>query len=265
MSTITIATRQLVGMLSDLMLTAGTDPDHPQTMGVLLHTTDGEFVMDQPPESDETPLIDSIESALLVGTSTDTFVVGQAHWPIETDGPLGWLHPAFIPLSDARAVVSAFKPLVSSLGRETTHRCELELSAGRLTVREDPGQVPCGLTVWFPVGDGEAFPKVTDRMQPDPTVQETGRDGEVVETSYGTGFSARHLETFGKIGKRRQMPVAVYRHHQRAPVVVEIGASYRAAVSTLELDENRGQHLAPTVRVFTPPRRERKMESVNGE
>jgi hypothetical protein len=263
MSTITLSTRNLVGLLGDLLLTAGSDPDMPATMGVLLHTADGEFVLDLPPDSDETPLIDAVESDLLVGMSTDTFAVGQAHVPCEFSVPIGWLRPAFVAVTDAKAVVSAFKPLASSLGRETTHRCELELTGDVLTVREDPNQVPSGLVVKFHVGDGENFPSVVDRMQPDPTMPVAGKDHEVIEPSYGTGFNGKYVEALGKISKRRKMPIAVYRHHQNRPVVVEIGSSYRAAVSPVALNEEEGQHLAPTVRVFAPPQRERKSESAD--
>jgi hypothetical protein len=257
-STIVAPTRMLVGLLSDLLLTASVDPDLPEVRGVLLHTTDGEFAPDAPAADDgEQPLIDAISTDLLVGTSTDCIAVGQAHMPVKFAGPAGWLRPAFVELPDVRAVVAAFKPLISTLGKEVTHRCELELSAGTLTICEDPDLVPSGLRMSFAVGDDNSFPRVTEKMQPDLSVAVTGLDREIIDPSYGTGFSPRYLEAFGKIGRRRQMPLAMYRHHQRRAVVVEIGSSYRGAVQPYELDEDHGQHLAPTVRVFTPPVRDR--------
>lgn len=268
MGTITAPTRQLVGLLSDLILTSGIDPELPTTRGILLHTTTGEFVPDLPGADDgQEPLIDAVETKLLVGTSTDTAVVGQAHIPVEFDGPIGWPDPVFVDLLDAQAVAREFKTKVSMLGREVTHRSELTVSAGTLTVREDPSQVPGGLRMAFQVDDGSLFPKVHERMQPDPTELIPGPDGfTVVEPSYGTGYNPAHVEVFAKVGKRRQMPVAVYRYHQNRTVVVEIGASYRAAVGPYTLDEDHGQHLAPTVRVFAPPVREKsRLEAVSDE
>lgn len=265
LSTITVPTRMLVNLLDDLLLTASKDPDLPHVLGVLLHTADGEFVIDLPPDSSEHPLIDSVESALLVGTSTDTYAMAQAHAPCDADGPAGWIAAAFVSRMDAEAVARAFKPLIGTLGRETTHRSVMELAAGRLTVREDPTQVPDGLSMWFPVGDGATFPAVEKLLRPDPMVQSAGRDGEIIPPSYGTGLPARYVEAFGKIGRRRKMPLAVYRHHQHAPIVVEIGAGYRAVVNPLQLDEESGQHHAPMIRVFDPPRRERRLEAVRDE
>lgn len=267
MSTITLPTRMLVSLLDDLLLTAGKDPDLPHVLGVLLHTAHGEFVLDLPPDGDEQPLFSSMKDmTLLVGTSTDAYAVAQAHAPATpsvTGG--GWTGAAFVSSSDARAVVAAFKPLIGTLGREVTHNTVLDLAAGRLTVSEDPTQVPDGLSMWFLVGDGSEFPAAGRVLSPDPTVQETGLDGEIIPPSYGSGLPARYVEIFGKVGKRRQMPLAVYRHHQHAPIVVEVGASYRAVVKPLPLDEESGQHHAPMIRVFDPPRRERKLETVGDE
>lgn len=258
MSTIVAPTRMLVGMLTDLLLTASTDADSPDIGGVLLHTCDGEFVSDEPDaEDDEEPLIGAVPTKLLVGTTTDRYVIGQAHMPIESDGPLGWLDLVFVDRGDAKAVITEFGERQKQAGKKMLHRCELNVSGGTLTVREDPILFPGGLRMAFAVGDGENFPPVAERMQPDPTVIEVGPDGERIDSAYGTGFSPVHLEKFVKIGKRRQMPLAMYRHHHRRTVVVEIGASYRAAVNPYQLDEDHGQHLAPTVRVFMTPIRDR--------
>lgn len=258
MSTILVSTRQLVGLLTDLILTSGTDPDVPTTRGVLLHTDDGEYLPDLPgADPDQESLFGPSGAQLLVGTSTDSYAAGQAHVPATFSIPSGWLAPVFVELQDAQSVAREFKTKISILGREITHYTELSVQGGTMTVRENPAQVPGGLRMAFQVTDGSLFPKVHERMQPDPTVQETGRDGEVVPPSYGTGFYGAYVEVFAKVAKRRQMPIALYRHHQNAPVVVEIGASYRAAVKPYTLDEEHGQQLAPTVRVFEIPQRTR--------
>lgn len=109
MSTILVPTRQLVGLLSDLILTSGTDPDVPATRGILLHTADGEYLPDLPgADPDQEPLFGPSGAQLLVGTSTDFYAVGQAHAPADFGGPIGWLTPAFVSLSDAQAVAREY-------------------------------------------------------------------------------------------------------------------------------------------------------------
>jgi hypothetical protein len=250
MSELTVPTRMFLGLLTDLALTACDDPELPTLRAVLLHTDRGEWATDVADDEGSEPLIDVVPSDLLIGTSTDRHSVGQAHTPCE-----GSLHrPVLVSLADVKAVVSAFKPLVTSLGKEATHRVVLGLEGDTLTVVEDPTQVPRGLEVSFPTLDADNFPSVALYMQPDPTMPVPGPDGHtVIEPSYGTGLHPKYLEVFGKVGKRRGMPVAVYRHHQHRPVVVEIGSAYRVVVSPSKLDEDAGQQLGPVVRVFTPP------------
>lgn len=250
MSTATIPTRQLVGLLADLLLTASTDPELPALSAVLLHSDRGEWAIEED-DADGEPLIDLVPTDLLVGTSTNRYVMGQAHVPAE-----GQFHRAvLISASDAKAVVSVFKPLVSSLGREITHRTVLELAGDVLTATEDPRQVPAGLSVHMPVLDTDGFPAagVENALQPDPTIPVGDADGVVVEPSYGTGINPVYLHALATIGKRRKMLVAWYRHHQSRAMVAEVGAGYRCVIRPAELDEGSGQHLAPQVRVFAPP------------
>jgi hypothetical protein len=88
MGTVTVTTRHVVGLLVDLIHTSGIDPDSPSTMGILLWTAEGEFVPDLLAAADgEEPLIDAVESQLLVGMSTDLSVGAQAHIPATFDGP----------------------------------------------------------------------------------------------------------------------------------------------------------------------------------
>lgn len=243
-----LPTRALVGLLTDLALTASTDPELPELRSVLLHTDRGEYLLDVPDDDDtEAPLISPLESGLLVGTSTDRIVVGQAHTPAKGELP----RPVRVALEDVAALVKVFKPLIGKLGKQTTHRTRIELAGDVLTVREDPRQVPDGVAVVVPALDAEAFPPMWQFMSPDPTQLTPDADGVVVEPSYGTAYGPRFVEIFGRIGRRRVMPVRWYRHHQSRVVVVEIGASYRAAVRPLTL-KDPGELAAPMVRVFTP-------------
>lgn len=247
MSTLTVPTRNFLGLLSDVALTASDDAELPTLCAVLLHSDRGEWTVVEPdPDDRAESLIDVVPSDLLIGTSTDRYAIGQAHEHCE-----GQLHrPVLVTTVDAKAVVSAFKPLVGSLGKETTHRVVVTLEGDTLTVSEDPAQVPNGFTVSFTVGDASNFPHVANLMEPDPTMPVPDPDGVVIEPSYGTGFDAARLWAFTTIAKRRKMPLAMYRHHQRKAVVMEIGSAYRGVLMPYRLDEESGQHHGPQVRVF---------------
>lgn len=249
MSSIVLPTRALVGLLTDLALTACTDPDYPSLCSILLHTDTGEFLIDLPDDGGDVQemLIGPMESGLLVGTSTDRVVVAQAHSAAEGDGLDG---PVLVSTSDVSALVKVFKPLIHSLGKEVTHRSVLEAAPGQLNVREDPRQVPDGISLTVPLLLAEEFPAAWTVMAPDPTELVPDSDGVVVPATYGTAFG-RYMETLGIVGRHRGMPVVIYRHHQNRTVVAEIGASYRAAVRPVTLRDET-QLAAPMVRVFVP-------------
>lgn len=250
MSSVTVATRHLVGLLADAALTACQDPELPALCAVLLSCDRGEWATTEDSEDSGEPLINVIPSDLLVASSTDRMLAAQAHTACE-----GRLHePVLVNLAEVKAIVAVFKPLIGSLGKETTHRCVLEYSASAqiLEVREDPQQVQDGSSLSVPLLDTELFPSLWKVMEPDVTRPVGGPDGAVVEPSYGTGVTSHVLEVFGKVAKRRKMPVAWYRHHQSRGVVVEIGAAYRAVFQPVKLEDYSDRHLAPMVRVFSP-------------
>lgn len=253
MRPITVSTRALVGLLSDLALTAGTDPETPTLCTLALWTTRGEWVMDLPDDGGadhEVPLFDALDSLLLVGTSTDGYAAAQASAPCDCDGE-GLSRPVLVAVADVGALVKVFRPLIHSLGKEVTHRSVLALSGTLLTVGEDPRQVPSGIEVSVPALEADDFPAVWSIMAPDPTELVPDRDGVVEPASYGTAYTGRYLETFGKVSKRRGMALVMYRHHQHRRVVVEVGASYRAVVRPVGLRDETALS-APTVRVFAP-------------
>jgi len=266
MSTVTIPTRNMVSLLQDLLDFAGKDPDVPENRGILLHTSSGEYAMDRPGAPDgEVPLIETMETDLLVGTATDGYAVAQAHEPCEF-GATGWLDPVFIDLLDAKVVARDFEERRKKFGRERTHYVELTSEAGKLTVREDPMLVPGGLRMAFRVDDGSAFPRaVLELMTQDPTMPVSGKDYEVIPPSYGTGYPPAYVEALARVAGRRGMPISLYRHHQYRPAVVEVGASWRGTLPVTKLDETAGQHLAPMVRVFPLPQRGRRLEAVSDE
>jgi hypothetical protein len=196
------------------------------------------------------PLIETVETGLLVGTAISGTAIAQAHTWVE---PGGTLHkPCLVSSVDIDAIIGVFRPLVSSLDDKQTHRTEIQLEGDELTVSEDPEQVPGGTSLIVSLVDAGDYPRNTASMlAPDPTAT-VKVSGKLVEPSYGTGFQAEHLRMIAAVSRRRAMSVAVYRHHQSKPIIVEIGGAWRAAIQPHPLKEGDGQHLAPVVRVFDP-------------
>jgi hypothetical protein len=258
MSTLTLPTRGLVGLLEDLRLTAGKDPELPFLASVLLHSDRGDWEMpvdDKDEDADTTePLIEVIETNLLVATSTSGKMLGQGHtW---CDGNLA--RPILVAAKDVKAILDVFKPLVTSLSKATIHRTVLTLSGEMLRVSEDPKQVPRGKSVVLTTLDLNDYPRNIAPLLDPETGTEHKRDGKVIPRSYGTGINYDHLAIIGKIAKRRRMPIAWYEEHQNKGIVITIGSAYRAVFQPLTLDEENEQHLEPQVDVFDPPLPERK-------
>lgn len=227
MSTIKIPTRYLVGMLKDLGHTAGTEPLFPELCAVLLHTDRADVTIESH-DNDEEPLIDVVPSDVLIGTSTDRSIIGQAHCPCE-----GSLHrPVLVSAVDAKAIVSVFTPLMKSLPKTETHETELELRGQTLTVAESDTQVPGGTEMSVSVLDCiTEFPwKVAEALTPDPDAEVRDDNQRVVGPTYGTGVAGDHLAALGAVAKRRRMQPVWYGSHQQHVVVVTIGDWYRAAL-----------------------------------
>lgn len=253
MSRLTIATRHLVAMMTDLVLTASKEPLFPEVNAVLLHSTRAEIPLDdQRPggEGDDTDaLIEYATTDVLVGTSTDRTIIGQAYAPCT-----GRLHElTLISSAAATAIVKVFDPLRKAAPKSSPHEVVVELSGGVLKVTESPnwGPSPVSLTLDVLEDEVDNFPHFDAAMQPD-TGAEVKRDGKVVAPTYGMGLDAAHLTTIARVSKRRKMPVAWYGFHQLRPTVVTVGSWYRAAVlpASHELDDD--QLVEPQVPVFTP-------------
>ena len=251
MSTATLPTRTLVGLLADLILTAGNDPELPVLSAVLLHSERGEWMVRQGDPA-ESALMDTVSSDLLVGTSTNMDMTAQAHTPTQ-----GQLHRSvLVGVEDAKAIVALFK------GRDVADTTVIELSGDILTITEDPDEAPKGRSLHVSVLDATEYPtEIATVLSPDPTLPVPDQDGVVIEPSYGTGLSPLHLLVVGAVGKRRKMEVAWYRHHQHRALVVEVGSAYRCVIQPRLLEEDLGQQLGPQVRVFTPPLPARKSDA----
>ena len=252
MSRLLLPTRALVALLKDTVCCTGKAKDFPALATVLLHCDRGEWVMEEKPEKGEgtEPLIETIESPLLVATATNGESIVQAHTWIESGGALH--KPVLLSAIDVRAIIGVFRPLVSTLEDKQVHNTQIELEGDEITFEEDPQQVPGGFAVSASLVDLAEYPREIVRLlSPDPAAK-VKIDGKTIEPSYGTGVHEKYLKMAADVSRRRGMPVAWYRHHQRKGIVVEVGAAWRGVIMPQALDEENGQHLAPTVRVFDP-------------
>lgn len=257
MSRICLPTRHLVGLLADTLPAACKDQTIPTLCSIVLHTDHGPYALptDDHDGDRSTGLIDEVDTDLLVATATDRTLLVQAHtW---CEGQLG--HPLLLSVVDADAVIDLFKPLISSLGRDTVHRVIVEQNRPRalLTIREDPTQVPDGKALIVVARPADDYPRnVSTLMQPDTTATVSVlREGlrVIVEPSYGTGVQATHLAIMAKVAKNRGMPLALYRHHQDRILVGTVGTSWRCAAQPARLSEDAGEYKEPPVPVFDLP------------
>ena len=253
MSRLTIPTRHLVAMMTDLVLTASKEPLFPELNAVLLHSERAEIPLDdQRPGTDDDDtdaLIEYATTDVLVGTSTDRTIVGQAYAPCS-----GRLHQlTLISAAAATAIVKVFEPLRKAAPKSGPHELVVDLSGGVLKVSENPVRVPNPVSLTLDVLEDEVenFPHFDAAMTPDRTA-EVKRDGKVVAATYGVGLDASHLATIARVSKRRKMPVVWYGFHQLRPTVITVGSWYRAAALPASHGLDDDQLVEPRVPVFAP-------------
>lgn len=259
MSTITLPTRFLVRLLEDASLTT-LDPKNelPHLSAVLLHTdrSSWAFEVEGAKDDDGGPLFDDATSDLLIGTSTMVSMVAQTHVPCT-----GQLHRSIlIAEQDCASVISVFKPLVTTrLPKTVTHQTVITYTGETVIISEDPHQVPRAKSLTVSAMDLDPFPRnIADLLETDPS-KPVLVDGKEIPASYGTGWEGIHLEVLGKVAKRRKAPLRVYRHHQKAPMVAEIGRAYRAVLQPWPLKDENDEYTESSIEVFgpdLPPRKE---------
>lgn len=204
MSLIRVPTKAFLALLADLALTSAEEGD---TAGVLLHSARGYPDPTEPGESD-----------LLVGTSCSTVYIGHT-WC----GAYGGTEPMLWPLNDVNAVISVFKVLAKG---QKEHSVDIRREGDEITVAEDPtlfGET----SLRFTAADLTKYPR--DRWQ----VLKGGykfTNPHETEPAPRTDFDPKRLAVFAKIARGRGEDIQLYRTHQRSPVQVQIGDTYRGAV-----------------------------------
>jgi hypothetical protein len=251
MSRVTLPTRCLVALLKDTVCFAAKAKDLvPHLTAVLLHTASGEFAIPDDDEGGTDSMLDTVQTPLLVASAMNGKVVVQAHTWVDSGGTFH--RPCLVAAVDVNAAIDLFRPLINSLGKDRTHQTEIELAGEMLTFREDPNTVPGGKVLSVHLIDHTEYPRdIVHKLTPKPG-EEVKIDGKVIPASYGAGLRAENLSVIAGVAKRRKMDIACYQHHQLKGWVYEIGGGWRCVAMPIHLDEENGEHLAPTIRVFDP-------------
>lgn len=201
---LTIPTKALVGLLTDLAHTAADPAEAEATAAVLLHSARG-HVGGDPGKTD-----------LFVGTSTDSTLLGHAHTPC-----YGSVAPMLWPIGEVKAVLAVLKPLA----KIKEHTTEIALDAQVVTVAETKTLFG-GLEVSFKGFAVEDWP--TEGVHRLLTVlRTTPGERHPDDPAPRTDIHASRLAPFLKIASRRGEPLRLFRWHQHVPIVIEIGSAYR--------------------------------------
>jgi S-DNA-T family DNA segregation ATPase FtsK/SpoIIIE len=241
-----VATRPLLGLLTDLARTADAAAEAGALGAVLLCTGRG-YHGTEPGRVE-----------LLGGMSTDRRAMAYAHLPCVGQLP----GPVLVSLRDLRNVVSVFK---AAAGRDTDnrHAVELEITGegeGDVIVREDPNLLDDGVSLRFGSLDLAGFPArtivrvVSGASWPDVVGGRcvVPRDGRQVLALPRVDVLARALAPFAAVGKRRGAPLQLFTRHHLAPVLLQVGDSYRGAAGVWIADDDTPTDL-PDVEMETAP------------
>lgn len=237
----------LVGLLTDLVQTAGSvDEDGLPCAAVLLHST-------RVDRRSEPGKVD-----LLVGTSTDRFMVG--HTWADADGQLPG--PMLWPLVEVRTVIAALRLKIrGEKDSGPKHRVCLRRVGDRVEIVEDSPQ-----RSMFGDGDAWEFAFVLASLDDYPrglwSLLSTGdqsipapyrdTDGEVVEALPRADYDTERLAQFVRIAKRRAWPLQTFRRHHRLPTHIQIGWGYRGLILPVRWNEEHEDGLCPDVAVHDP-------------
>jgi hypothetical protein len=249
-SNVTLATRDLVNLLKDVRLTAGSDEDYPQLAAVLLDCDRADVRIESPNDEGGEPLIDVIPSNVLVASAMDGFTMAsQGHAPCD-----GWLHRAvLIATDDVDAVAATFAKKAKAAPKSDMHRTKVSISGDGVTFSEVHPAVLNGTTMTVRCQDLSEYPHgIETTLAPDPVTVVTDRDTKKpVLPEVGSGFAPAGWDVVSKVERNRKMPAVLYRYHHRRLHVVEVGTMWRAVFHPIKLDDP-DHHKAPQVPVFAP-------------
>lgn len=199
---LTVSPAALHELLSDVARTAGTDFTLPMLNGILL----------QVEETDT--------GKVLVGTSTNRFVLGQASIPAK-----GEMETTFLALDRVKQLLAILKPYVKSGDMS----CEVKREADKLSLSLPGDLVLPAVSVTVPISDQKVdFPKVSHFL---PTAAEAKPGAQVA-------LNPRFMSAFCAIAKGRNENLRLIPGAPDKPQLVLIGESYRALIMPVRSQES---------------------------
>lgn len=206
---ITIATKSLIEILTDLVLTA-TD-----IRGVHLRTTRGHIGDD--PE----------ETTLLVGTSTNGAVLGHT-WT----RCAGELPPMVWPTMNCKVIIGALKSLAKG---DKGHAVDVVLDGKTVTVMETATLFDDGDRFEFQVSEIDGYPlaRIHRILAGDPLPIPRNDAGDDMPDTARTTWAPGHLATLLKIATRRDASLHLFRQHSNQIHLAQIGTEWVGAIAPL--------------------------------
>lgn len=230
---VSVTTKEFIGLLQALVHTAAGDPDQGAMAGILLHTARGYATLEPG------------QSGLLVGTSTNTAVVGHT-WVLAS----GQMQPMLWPIGEVPAAVAVLRQMSTG---QPEHQVEISSDGKTVTLSEGEDLFGEGAKYTFELGDAGKFPASIWRLISDVHLRPAVIDhetGKVVPEGVRTRIAARNLAPFVAVGKARKEVVEWYRYHPRLPVLVVIGHNYRGALLPERADDDLQAVDAPAMEVY---------------
>lgn len=228
---VTVTTRELLGMLTDLLSTAGEG----NLAAIHLRTRPG-YWKDEPGRT-----------TLLTGVSSSG-VVGGHTWVLAS----GTLPPTVVALTDVKAVVAVFKPAVAKHGSDHTVDIEVD-TEHQVTIRETPALFEAGTELVFTGWDPVLFPysRVADALA-DTTDVTVKRLGVEVPDGRATSWGGAAMRALLAVEKRRGADLRLWRLHSSGRHLAQIGDEWRGFIFARVVDPELVED-APTADLNVEP------------
>lgn len=208
---IRIDTSRFLRLLARLLPTATADKAGG-FHGILLHTARG-------PYGD-----DPGDTTLLVGTSASGRVVGHTYIPCE-----GTLEPTVITTQDIASLRAFLAPRAK---HNEDHAVEIGRDLITVTVSEPADLFDMGDSITLHAGDLDKVPRRLWQQLAllDVEGEHHNSKGDLIPDSTRTDIPATALVPFVAVARAVGAPLQLYRVHQHAPVLVQIGDTYRGVL-----------------------------------
>ena len=214
----TVTTRDLLGMLADLIATAGVTPS---LAAVHLRTRVG-YWKDEPGQT-----------TLLTGVSSSGIVGGHT-WCLATGG----LEPTVWSIADCRAVRAVFASAVKLHGVD--HTVDIEVSGEhQVTIRETPALFDAGTELTFTGADPANYPYAQIcKALSDTTDTAVKRLGVQIADSRLTSWGGEAMRALLAVEKRRGADLRLWRLHSSGRHLAQIGDEWRGFIYARAVDDD---------------------------